>query len=99
MSVRDRAKSEHAKNAIFVWCICGVIYLLLGKVNGIPPFLIYFIAGIFIASFASIITFLLHHFLWKFANTGLGSLTFFIVDIGWIIFVSFYFLRFINNFF
>lgn len=99
MSIRDKAKSEHAKNAIFVWYIVGVILLLLGQMHGIPVFLTYFSIGIFIASFASIVTFLLRLLFWRVAGNGLGVFIFFIIDIGWIILASNLFLRIINGMF
>ncbi len=99
MNIADRAKSEQSKNSIFVWCIYGVISLVLGHIHGIIPFLIYFSVGIFIASFASIVTFLLRRTFWKIAGSGLGVLLFLIIDIGWIVFVAYFFLKFINNLF
>ena len=99
MNIADRAKSEHSKNAIFVWSIYGVISLILGYIHGIVPFLIYFSVGIFLASFASIVTFLARGTLWKMASSGIGVLIFFILDVGWIVFIGYLFLRIINNLF
>ena|SRR5205809_631324 len=100
MSIEEVKKEEHSKNAIFVWYAFGVYALLFGKMHGIFPFLIYFPVGIFIASFASIITYIIRPILLKIIpSADLVIIIFFIIDVLWIIFIGNLFLNAINNFF
>jgi|GEM_PF-5911682 len=48
----DKIKEGHSKFSIFIGMAYGVYALIFGKLHGVGTFLIYFIAGLFIASFA-----------------------------------------------
>lgn len=104
-SYLDKIKEGHSKFSIFIWSAYGVYALIAGKLHGIVTLLIYFIAGLFIASFASILTYLLQQSIVKVfvkthasdSFTVITSYILLIVDAIWIVFVARFFLSLINN--
>lgn len=52
----DAAASQYSKNAIFLWCVSGLIYIWLSNNHHLLSLVtvLLFVPGIFIASFASI---------------------------------------------
>jgi tryptophan-rich sensory protein len=82
-AISDRAKSEHAKNAIFLWYAFAVANLLFGIVRiNLLGTAIYWILGVFIASFCSALTFYIQE------RTKFTSY-FWLFDIIWIITISY----------
>jgi hypothetical protein len=108
----DKIKTKFATLAITVWIIYGVYALIFERQSrGILAFILYFIIGIFIASFASILTYLLDyglHFVAAVITTvsrnvgGYIALIIkpisFVIQILWIYMVAKYFLGLISNF-
>ena len=102
---KDKAKETTASFAIIIWVTYGAYALITDKLNGIIALIIYFAIGIFVASFAAIIPYLLQQALVKLfvklkvsdsiaVFTGLIMIP---IQIIWIILVAKYFLSFINN--
>ncbi|MDZ7338167.1 MAG: hypothetical protein ONB30_06495 [candidate division KSB1 bacterium] len=59
-SLADRLKARFASRGITIWVIYGIYALIVARhIRGILPFVIYFLPGIFVASFASIPPYLL----------------------------------------
>ena len=107
----DRIKSKFALFAITVWIIYGIYALIFTQqIKGILTFILYFFPGIFVASFASIPTYLLDYGLHIVAAgittllRELGSYIFllfkllsFVIQSLWIYIVARYFLSLISN--
>lgn len=107
-SMNEVAKEEHSKNAIFMWYLLGVIFLIFGKFQmNIVGHLIFWVGGMFIASIASIATYLIRVPIFAFTAAfrkipGVITLTFilsWVVDIAWDVFVVLFVINILNNIF
>lgn len=98
-------KSSYAQFGIGVWVVYGIFKLFTGGLSGIVTMGIYFVAGLFIASFASILPYMLMRAIAKAmakAHTSdtiavLTSYVLLAVNVVWIYFVAKMFLGFING--
>jgi hypothetical protein len=87
----DRIKSKFARFAITVWIIYGIYALIFThQIRGILTFMLYFAPGIFVASLASIPTYLLDYGLHSVA----AGITTFSREVGGYIFLLFKLLSF-----
>ncbi len=101
----DKIKEGHSKFAIFIWLAYGAYALIFGKLHGLGTFLIYFIAGLLVASFASMLTYLLQQLIVKMlvkthasdSFTAVTSYILLVINSIWIILVANIFLSVINN--
>lgn len=100
-----KAKAQHSKSAIFIWIAYGIYAVFTNKLNGLITLAVYFSVGLFIASYASIVTYLLKSSLAKLFSkiqspdtvVVLFSYILFPIEIIWVVFVATLFLRLINN--
>lgn len=98
-------KSNFSKFAIFVWEAYGVYALFTHKMSGLITMVVYFVGGLFIASFASIIPYLVQRVIAQrmtkaHTSDSVASLTSYIllaVQVVWVIFIAIIFLGLINN--
>ncbi len=101
----DQIKENHSKFAILIWVVYGVYVLFTNQLNGIVTLVVYFFGGIFIASFASILIYLLQQGIVKILVKTkpsdvvpiLLSYVLLVVEVVWIVFVARLFLPLINN--
>lgn len=106
LTTKDKIKETHSKFAILIWILFGIYALFSGRMYGIKTPVIFFSVGLFVASFASILLYLVKLGLAKIfvkakASDVLVILTgyiFLLVDLVWVVYVATIFLSFVSNF-
>jgi hypothetical protein len=88
----DKIKYKFAARAITIWIIYGIYALIFAhQIKGILTFVLYFFIGIFIASFASIPTYLLDYGL----HIAAAAITIVLREVGGYIFLIFKLISFV----
>jgi uncharacterized membrane protein HdeD (DUF308 family) len=103
----EDGKKNHSLLAVITWVVYGLYSLFTGRMSGLIIVVLYFFVGIFIASFASILTYLPVYFIDKYHDkhhsTILGVLTIVFTPVTligtviWIIFLANTILKYVHH--